>query len=72
MRNERWLAMVGLIAGPVTNLSNPLFYVTGCSTADWPKLADKWRKGAFPLAERLAGPWEGMGGRIIHIGEVYG
>ena len=56
--------MVGLIAGPVTNLSNPLFYVTGCSTADWPKLADKWRKGAFPLAERLAGPcngrvWEG-------------
>ena len=56
--------MVGLIAGPVTNLSSPLFYVTGCSTADWPKLADKWRKGAFPLAERLAGPcngrvWEG-------------
>lgn len=54
--------MVGLIAGPVTNLSSPLFYVTGCSTADWPKLRwqiHKWRKGAFPLAERLAGPWEG-------------
>ena len=62
--------MVELIAGPVTNLSSPLFYVTGCSTADWPKLADKWRKGAFPLAERYVG--RAQGGRVIHIGEVYG
>jgi hypothetical protein len=63
--------MVGLIAGPVTNLSSPLFYVTGCSTADWPKL--RWQiNGAnrrLP-AGRTVG--RAQGGRVIHIGEVYG